>query len=357
MLDETAESLNNAVAGLEKNTSITGIQISGGDDALNVNKQTTLTAEITPSTAEEKVVWTSDDLSVAVVDKNSGVVTAVGEGTATITAVSESRGVSAQKKITVTKDLTSAYDTNEIKVTETNSVRPAKNAFINARTMNLNSGNNAWTTGSATKTGAIAIDFGSDVSIENVKTGFWSKLKYTLDISEDGENWTTVIDHSEEAAGVDATAKEPYVDSFPENTVARHMRINVLANGGTGWIGITVLQVNGIYVSDAAVVKSISCEPVTVENVSGLTKETLPQTVSVTMADDTVTQETVEWEDASFNSVIKADEAGTYQVYGTAQINGVNYDVVCEVTVKDKTRLLYQRIKQRCMSRSQKLKK
>lgn len=126
MLDETAESLNNAVAGLEKNTSITGIQISGGDDALNVNKQTTLTAEITPSTAEEKVVWTSDDLSVAVVDKNSGVVTAVGEGTATITAVSESRGVSAQKKITVTKDLTSAYDTNEIKVTETNSVRPAK---------------------------------------------------------------------------------------------------------------------------------------------------------------------------------------------------------------------------------------
>ena len=45
------------------------------------------------------------------------------------------------------------------------------------------------------------------------------------------------------------------------------------------------------------------------------------------MADDTVTQETVEWEDASFNSVIKADEAGTYQVYGTAQINGVNYDV------------------------------
>lgn len=48
-------------------------------------------------------MWTSDDLSVAVVVKNSGVVTAVGEGTATITAVSESRGVSAQKKITVTK--------------------------------------------------------------------------------------------------------------------------------------------------------------------------------------------------------------------------------------------------------------
>ena len=78
------------------------------------------------------------------------------------------------------------------------------------------------------------------------------------------------------------------------------------------------------------------------ENVSGLTKETLPQTVSVTMADDTVTQETVEWEDASFNSVIKADEAGTYQVYGTAQINGVNYDVVCEVTVKDKTPVVVQ---------------
>lgn len=337
-INEAAENLNNAVTGLEKNTMITGIKISGGDDALNVNKQTTLTAAISPSTAEEKVVWTSDDLSVAVVDKNSGVVTAVGEGTATITAVSESRGVSAQKKITVTKDLTSAYDANGIKVTETNSVRPAKNAFINARTMNLNPGNSAWTTGSATKEGAIAIDFGSDVNIENVKTGFWSKLKYTLDVSKDGENWTTVIDHSEEAAGVDTTAKEPYTDVFPENTVARHMRINVLANdGGKSWIGVTVLQVNGTYVSDAAIVKSISCDPVTVENVSELTKDTLPQTVSVTMADETVIQEKVEWEDSSLDKVIKADEAGNYQIYGTVQINGVNYDVVCEVTVKDKT--------------------
>ena len=337
-INEAAENLNNVVTGLEKNTMITGIKISGGDDALNVNKQTTLTAAISPSTAEEKVVWTSDDLSVAVVDKNSGVVTAVGEGTATITAVSESRGVSAQKKITVTKDLTSAYDANGIKVTETNSVRPAKNAFINARTMNLNPGNSAWTTGSATKEGAIAIDFGSDVNIENVKTGFWSKLKYTLDVSKDGENWTIVIDHSEEAAGVDTTAKEPYTDVFPENTVARHMRINVLANdGGKSWIGVTVLQVNGTYVSDAAIVKSISCDPVTVENVSELTKDTLPQTVSVTMADETVIQEKVEWEDSFLDKVIKADEAGNYQIYGTVQINGVNYDVVCEVTVKDKT--------------------
>ena len=336
-INEAAENLNNAVTGLEKNTMITGIKISGGDDALNVNKQTTLTAAISPSTAEEKVVWTSDDLSVAVVDKNSGVVTAVGEGTATITAVSESRGVSAQKKITVTKDLTSAYGANGIKVTETNSVRPAKNAFINARTMNLNPGNSAWTTGSATKEGAIAIDFGSDVNIENVKTGFWSKLKYTLDVSKDGENWTTVIDHSEEAAGVDTTAKEPYTDVFPKNTVARHMRINVLANdGGKSWIGVTVLQVNGTYVSDAVIVKSISCDPVTVENVSELTKDTLPQTVSVTMADETVIQEKVEWEDSSLDKVIKADEAGNYQIYGTVQINGVNYDVVCEVTVKDK---------------------
>ena len=159
-LDKTAENLNNAVKGLEKNTFITGIHISGGDNALNVNKQTTLTAEITPATAEEKVVWTSDDSSVAVVDKNSGVVTAVGEGTATITAVSESRGISAQKMITVTKDLTSAYDTNGIKVTETNSVRPAKNALINARTMNLNPGNIGSTIGSVTMSGAIAIDFG-----------------------------------------------------------------------------------------------------------------------------------------------------------------------------------------------------
>ena len=339
VVDEAESRLNAAVAGLEKNAAITGIEITGGDAEVNINKQITLGATITPATAEETVIWTSDDLSVAVVDKNTGVVTGVGEGTATITAQGANRKVSAQTTVTVTKDLTSAYDTNGIVVTEVGSYsnRKASNAFNNARTMNMNAGSSAWSTGSSTKLGSIAVDFGSEVNVENVKSAFWSQMKYTLDVSENGENWTTVVDHSEEAAGaVDGTDKEPYVDTFPEGTVARHVRINVLENSTTGWIGITLLQINGSYATDAVAVAGISCEGITVENVSELNMETLPQTATVAMADGTENAAEVTWEETSLAKVIAADEAGTYQVYGTVTINQINYDVTCEVTVNAK---------------------
>ncbi|MBD5104294.1 MAG: hypothetical protein HDT47_05470, partial [Ruminococcaceae bacterium] len=80
---------------------ITGIQIDA-ETTLTVGYTQKLTAIIQPWTAADKsVTWTSDDTSVATVDKN-GVITAVGAGECTITAVPNgNKNVSASCKVTV----------------------------------------------------------------------------------------------------------------------------------------------------------------------------------------------------------------------------------------------------------------
>ena len=81
---------------------VTGIKVS--PDTLTLTKKgetAQLTAEVTPSYADNKrVIWQSSDEKVATVDEN-GKVTAVGNGTATITATSVSGSYTATVSVTV----------------------------------------------------------------------------------------------------------------------------------------------------------------------------------------------------------------------------------------------------------------
>ena len=81
---------------------VTGIKVS--PDTLTLTKKgetVQLTAEVTPSYADNKrVTWQSSDEKVATVDEN-GKVTAVGNGTATITATSVSGSYTATVSVTV----------------------------------------------------------------------------------------------------------------------------------------------------------------------------------------------------------------------------------------------------------------
>lgn len=81
---------------------VTGIKVS--PDTLTLTKKgetAQLTAEVTPSYADNKrVTWQSSDEKVATVDEN-GKVTAVGNGTATITATSVSGSYTATVSVTV----------------------------------------------------------------------------------------------------------------------------------------------------------------------------------------------------------------------------------------------------------------
>lgn len=79
---------------------VVSVELDTAQKSLNIGDTFTLTATVKPNDATDKsVTWSSSDTSVATVDEN-GVVTAVSEGTATITATA-SNGVKADCAVTV----------------------------------------------------------------------------------------------------------------------------------------------------------------------------------------------------------------------------------------------------------------
>ncbi|MBQ6172061.1 MAG: Ig-like domain-containing protein [Clostridia bacterium] len=92
--------LNCAITVLETNIAVTGVSINAMEQTLDVGGVTVLTATILPADASNKAVsWTTSDPTVAIV--SSGVVTAVGAGTAIVTAVTDDGAKTADCIITV----------------------------------------------------------------------------------------------------------------------------------------------------------------------------------------------------------------------------------------------------------------
>lgn len=101
---------------------VTGISLDKDSADVVIGENYTLTATILPSNATNKnVTWTSSDETVASV--NNGVVTALGEGTTTVTVTTEDGGYTASCDITVIQkpEITSfTNDGNTVTVTAVN---------------------------------------------------------------------------------------------------------------------------------------------------------------------------------------------------------------------------------------------
>ena len=83
---------------------VTGISVNPNSVILNKGDNATITETVTPSNATNKnVSWTSSRPGVATVT-NNGIITAVGGGTATISAVTEDGGKNASVSVTVACD-------------------------------------------------------------------------------------------------------------------------------------------------------------------------------------------------------------------------------------------------------------
>lgn len=81
---------------------VTGVSVSPTSASLEVNETVQLAATVTPENATNKnVTWSSNNTSVATVS-STGIVTGVGQGTATITVTTEDGGYTATSSITVT---------------------------------------------------------------------------------------------------------------------------------------------------------------------------------------------------------------------------------------------------------------
>ena len=94
-----------------EDVAVTGVSLSATNGTLQLGGAVTLVANVEPATATNRnVLWTSTDNSVATVA--NGVVTAIGVGNATITAITEDGGFTATYSLTVeAKPITNIIDT------------------------------------------------------------------------------------------------------------------------------------------------------------------------------------------------------------------------------------------------------
>lgn len=100
----------------QKTIDVSSVSISNDSLNLKINEQKRLTATVNPDNATNKnTKWTSNNTNVATVDEN-GTVTAVGEGTATITVTAGDK--TATCTITVEKNI--IYSVEWVKVVESN---------------------------------------------------------------------------------------------------------------------------------------------------------------------------------------------------------------------------------------------
>lgn len=98
--DETSIA-NNEVYAIFAPTPVTGVSISSESLTLVIGETTQLGAAVAPDDAHNKKIhWVSDSTDVVKVDEN-GNITAVGTGTAKITAISDDGGFTAQCEVTV----------------------------------------------------------------------------------------------------------------------------------------------------------------------------------------------------------------------------------------------------------------
>jgi|GEM_PF-6292120 len=100
-VSEASAALNVTTQVAPEGAAVSGIVIKEEHSTITVGKTLALTVEITPADAVNKLVeWTSSDETVATVDEN-GVVTAVGEGEAVITGVTDDGAYVAETVVTV----------------------------------------------------------------------------------------------------------------------------------------------------------------------------------------------------------------------------------------------------------------
>lgn len=125
--------------------SVTGISLDATEATLMVGKTRSLTATIVPANATNKTVnWTSSDETVATV--TDGVVTAVAEGDATITATSaENSNINATCEVTVINELNETTATGN----------------LNNSSTGVFAGVKGFTSGAHSVTGTLATDAGN----------------------------------------------------------------------------------------------------------------------------------------------------------------------------------------------------
>lgn len=215
---------------------------------LGIGEAIKLEYTVSPSTATDKsLTYSSSDTSVVKVDQN-GVVTAVGNGTATIT-VTSSNGKTTSVTFTVGEDTTTVADNNQ---NNTNgiTVRPTYPVGGNTNNGSSNSGNNGNNNNSGNNSG----NNGGTVVKPKPDPEPEKPVDTTVNVTEvkvnlNGSDTTLVIGQSANLSAVvspsNATNKTVVYSSSNE-TVATVDKLGNITTKGIGTVSIIATASNGI---------------------------------------------------------------------------------------------------------------
>ncbi|ULO09799.1 Ig-like domain-containing protein [Paenibacillus sp. 19GGS1-52] len=250
-IDEDAAVLKAATVGLMKSSNIlvSGVELSGTTMTITAGQSKRVTAILTPAYATNKeLVWSSNHPEIATVDAE-GMIAAIAAGTATITAEAVNGGAKATSVITVSPDLSTGYLANGGAVTASKVAgsNVAANPLLNAVTMNTGGG--AWSTGANLQTSANPeywqVDLGGKARIDTISMLFWQTMKYSIQVSDNGTDWTMALDSRETFGG----SKTLFTEPMPENTSGRYIRVTIYGvSSTTDWVGIVLFQAKGAFV-------------------------------------------------------------------------------------------------------------
>lgn len=269
---------------------VTGITVTPSSASLIAGQWQQLEVAVVPSTADNtKVTWHSSDSDVADVDK-SGLVLTKKAGSVQITTKSEDGGFSAVSAITVT-DLLSLN--KSITATRAGGSNPARYAVDGQEST-------AWSSGGAHAGEKLTVDLGQTALIDRTALVSWTPQDYTIEVSEDGTNFITVITRNDMVSAASSSVRMATTDDVPDQVLGRYIRLTITKIYPGQWTGVREFQVFGRFLVPA---ESIAIQGAPSSLIIG-DNATLQATVTPNYADTSLT-----WS-SSDPTVISVDQNG-----------------------------------------------
>jgi uncharacterized protein YjdB len=348
-------------------TSVTGITLNKTTTALTVGATDPLTATVAPTNATNRAVsWTTSNPAVATVS-TSGVVTAVGAGTATITVTTANGGFAASCVVTVSPPFIPVTNITSVPtvaiagtpLTLTGTVAPSNatnqtitwsvasvgttGATISGNTLNTTAAGTVQVRATVANGSAVGTNYTQDFTITVNPmiipvTGITlNKTTATLTAGATETLIATIVPTNATNKSVSWTTSNPTVATVSTNGVVTAV--------GAGTATITVTTGDGGFTASCAVTVNLPFIPVTnITGVSTITIAGTPLTLTGTVAPSNATNQTIAWSVASAGTTgaaisgntLSTTAAGTVTVMATI-VNGTavgtNYTQNFTITV------------------------
>ncbi|GAA3623504.1 hypothetical protein GCM10022397_06560 [Flavivirga jejuensis] len=261
------------------NVAVTGLSMTPSSASLTIGDTQQLSSSVAPSNASNQgVSYSSNNTSVATVN-SSGVVTAIGEGNATITGTTDDGGFTDTTAVTVTD---TSIDTNLALYKSISGTGTPDGTNVVANLVD-GSTSTRWSVSGFPQTATI--DLGSVYTLGRTELVCYADrdYQYTVSVSSTANgNYTQVVNRSGNTTP--GTVASPIIDYFSDID-ARYVKITITdANSYTGtWVSLLEMRVfgeGGSYVPVTGVSMTPSSVSLTTSETQQLSSSVAPSNAS-----------------------------------------------------------------------------